>query len=751
MDGYLSFFEQEAFAFGRFLPGFLIPGPIQYLPKTDSFITCTSSRTVETFKYRVLAVAIDDDDKAQKEEAVSKKGLGKRVTADWSLNIGDHGLEIYISEFTPEEPSIFILGERGLYCLNDKGIVQFMKKLEYNPSCFVPYTSVSDGTVNTMVATHTQQLLIYQNIQLTWAAQLPTLPVAVRVARFSDLNGVIVMLDGQGHVNCCYLGTDPSMFVAPSVGAREFSYEEAQEEMKVLNRIAKEYSKTSADTLPGEEEALQLRVVVPSVLDAVPFKPDEMMEDEDVRPSVSVKLVLRCVAPNPLQNVNITVHCELPLVVDHSIVHIEHISTSDGTPELNFVFFTVGNHLPLSLSVTITASFVTNSGAPRLIQSTFPLPLSLFCSVCPPAKTAEYKITLETNRPTVSLPELFPEFVLEDSPLPPNVMAVTFHSNVDVTVLASKNSQRYRLQSDKFEAMNVVALEFDRRIQKYFGNATDFEISYIGNLPSVEYFSLIEAHLEARLVEERYQSLLAERAQQFRAIQKRLLTRFKDKTPSPLANLDTLIDGTYKQLMAIGEAYEENTAMINQKANALSCGTNLMLYIVRVRTSMSHDEYDILLHALPTCVPPPGEVGWEEIAFASVQHLLRTCLAKTDREQTNVSHSLKLPRDSTRLKKHIALLFDRLLRGGKLSLVPQGIGPIPKSEALSAVADEADSALDINGHEKDSLANDQTSTVSPPPPSAEAAALAVSTAMSAAARKKSRLSPLPEVATGQTV
>jgi hypothetical protein len=33
------------------------------------------------------------------------------------------------------------------------------------------------------------------------------------------------MLDGQGHVNCCYLGTDPSMFVAPSVGAREFSYE----------------------------------------------------------------------------------------------------------------------------------------------------------------------------------------------------------------------------------------------------------------------------------------------------------------------------------------------------------------------------------------------------------------------------------------------------------------------------------------------------------------------------------------------
>ena len=72
---------------------------------------------------------------------------------------------------------------------------------------------------------------------------------------------------------------------------------------------------------------------------------------------------------------------------------------------------------------------------------------------------------------------------------------------------------------------------------------------------------------------------------------------------------------------------------------------------------MSRDEFDILLHALPTCVPPPGEVvcsnggfvlfrlgfesffcgqGWEEIAFASVQHLLRSCLAKTDREQTSM-------------------------------------------------------------------------------------------------------------------
>ena len=37
-------------------------------------------------------------------------------------------------------------------------------------------------------------------------------------------------------------------------------------------------------------------------------------------------------------------------------------------------------------------------------------------------------------------------------------------------------------------------------------------------------------------------------AQQFRAIQKRLLTRFKDNTPSSLQHLDTLLDDTFLQV-----------------------------------------------------------------------------------------------------------------------------------------------------------------------------------------------------------
>jgi hypothetical protein len=50
VDGMLMVFEQESFAFGRFLPGSLLPGPLAYSSRTDSFITVSSCRQVESYK-----------------------------------------------------------------------------------------------------------------------------------------------------------------------------------------------------------------------------------------------------------------------------------------------------------------------------------------------------------------------------------------------------------------------------------------------------------------------------------------------------------------------------------------------------------------------------------------------------------------------------------------------------------------------------------------------------------------------------
>ncbi|XP_056300639.1 protein PTHB1-like [Pseudoliparis swirei] len=50
MDGMLMFFEQDSYTFGRFLPGFLLPGPLAYNRRTDSLLTVSSGRQLESYR-----------------------------------------------------------------------------------------------------------------------------------------------------------------------------------------------------------------------------------------------------------------------------------------------------------------------------------------------------------------------------------------------------------------------------------------------------------------------------------------------------------------------------------------------------------------------------------------------------------------------------------------------------------------------------------------------------------------------------
>lgn len=65
-------------------------------------------------------------------------------------------------------------------------------------------------------------------------------------------------------------------------------------------------------------------------------------------------------------------------------------------------------------------------------------------------------------------------------------------------------------------------------------------------LPLQDLFDLMEVHFGLRHAEKKLLKYLEQRTVQFRMIQKRLLNRFKDKNPSPLNNLDFLLNHTYE-------------------------------------------------------------------------------------------------------------------------------------------------------------------------------------------------------------
>ncbi|XP_058878862.1 protein PTHB1 isoform X2 [Acipenser ruthenus] len=696
MDGMLVFFEQESYAFGRFLPGFLLPGPLCYIARTDTFITVSSSRYVESYKYQTLAVATDADTRQESEH--QKLVSGKKLAADWMLSIGEIALDLNVLS-NPVAASVFVLGERNFFCIKENGQMCFMKKLEHNPSCFLPYASVCEGTSNSLIGNHNNMLLVYQDVTLQWAAQLPHVPVAIRVANFQDLKGVVVTLSSDGHLQCSYLGTDPSFFQAPKVESREINYDELDAEMKSLHKIIKEASKTQ-DILPlaEKEDDLTVAIHIAPNMDAISQAVSTEVEGEEV-PSITVKVKIktRLVVQNP----KVAVSVQPPLTVTQDLFIIDSMGPG-SVSTVTFGVFLKNSYPPAELGGAVAVSYSTPTGIPRVSQCNFSLPLRLVCIPASPLKNANYKVTIDTNKLPVNLLEIFPDFVEAFEEEQVNALGLQLIAGSRITLLASKTSQRYRIQSEAFEDLWLIIQELNTRFEKHFAKqgAKDFRCSFAGPIPLQEYFEKIDRHFELRLNSKKYQDLLSERAVQFRAIQRRLLTRFKDKTPAPLQNLDTLMDGTYRQVIALADAAEENRSALCQEFTRLRSATHLIILLIELWQNLNRDQTVILEATLLPLLQDTPQLGWEESVDAAVTHLLRTCLSKSPKDQAlNLTSHLTMPKDTSKLKKHITLLCDRIGKGGRLTLSAEGSAqtPIVMPGGCAPIMEEEITELELRG------------------------------------------------------
>ncbi|XP_033728305.1 protein PTHB1-like isoform X1 [Pecten maximus] len=708
MDGTVSIFEQESFSFSRFLPGALLPGPIKYIPKLDSFVTASSSWQLECYKYQVLAVATDSKTKEESQSMKSGKrvnvsGRGTVCEYDWCFNIGEQAVDIFVTQFQQNAPqTILVLGERTIFCLTETGKLKFMKKMECDPSCFLPYASVSDGGVNYLVGSHTKSLMVYQDCTLKWAAKLDNVPMQVCVGTFSDLKGVLVTLSDEGRLECSYLGTDPALFIPPTTEARELNYPDMDREMAMLQKKIKQLANKSV-IVPSvkQEDDLTISCQVNSSLDEPSVAMGMEYEDVDGVPSITVRIQLK--ARLLLEKIKVMVHVDLPLASSSQTFDVSDVDPNK--PSEHFVsFFVQGKGLPTTLTATISANYISASGAPRVATGKVKLPIKLVVKPVLPVKNAEYKITLDSNKPPANLLDIFTDLSGENAGGQGAALGFQYYGGPIVTVLASKTSQRYRLQCDKFEGLWLVTKEMVGRLNNHFskGKVESYSIYFSSQLPLQEYFDLIDSHFEHRLNAKRCSEMLAQRASQFRAIQRRLLTRFKDKTPAPLGNLDTLLEGTYRQLLHLADAVEDNNKSQDMAANSLNCGTRLFNLLIRLWTSMSDDEFKVLQQTITPVVPSSQEQGWEESVDASVTHLLRTTLAKSAKDQTLNPQPLQMPDDTTKVKKHIALMCDKLGKGGRLvegmpTNTAVNMAPSPRKEKKNKISATSKTVME-NGH-----------------------------------------------------
>jgi Bardet-Biedl syndrome 9 protein len=72
-------------------------------------------------------------------------------------------------------------------------------------------------------------------------------------------------------------------------------------------------------------------------------------------------------------------------------------------------------------------------------------------------------------------------------------------------------------------------------------------------------------------------------------IQKRLLNRFKDKNPSPLNNLDFLLNHTYEQIIEMALKIEEHKNASKIVSQKLACSLEVVLLLIRVKACLPQD------------------------------------------------------------------------------------------------------------------------------------------------------------------
>lgn len=176
MDGMLSVYEYESYSLSCFLPKVLIPGPLKYVPKTDSFITVSSSWELESYRYQVLASSAKTYERNQDNTGVKLK----KILPEYTYNLGEAAIDIEIINQTSSSTgqslcTILVLGERNLYCLSDSCVLKFMKKFDFNPSCFCAYPIISGNSsnaINYIIGTHSKLLFVCEDVKVKWAAQV---------------------------------------------------------------------------------------------------------------------------------------------------------------------------------------------------------------------------------------------------------------------------------------------------------------------------------------------------------------------------------------------------------------------------------------------------------------------------------------------------------------------------------------------------------------------------------------------------
>ncbi|KAG5343571.1 PTHB1 protein, partial [Acromyrmex charruanus] len=660
LDGTLLFYEQETPTFSLVLRNRLLPEPIVYVSRNDIFVTPSSSWILECYrqvvplchsKYKSMA---EFGSKDRSEES-------KNLEPDWSYNIGEAVLDIDAVILSSFEVGILILGEKSLYCLKDNCVIlKYSKRLEYKALCFQPYVIEPDGKLMVLVIADTNTLMIYEGTTLRWSAQLPFTPVAVTRAHFQHLDGVIVVLSEEGQLEACYLGSEPSLFIAPPLHRRGYDYVAAEDELIELRKLAKK-NKASGNQLSDVtmDAELIMSVTVSADLEPCPRGNQDDSKDDSEGRNLMCRITIELSTYMTLRDVQVYVDVSKPFVADkdrHVITNLcdRHVLRSMIYPTMD---------LPaMSSDVRITASYETaDRGSLRVLQKTTQLPLKMMLRACPPENTSTFTATIKCSESLVAFSQLFPEFTGDVQRQNWNVLGLQhLQTGSVVTIVSGATSNRYRVQSNDGLSMALVVQQLMNRLKdKATGNFTTAIAQ--NHIQLVQ--SQMEAHYHSRQKVDKIASEIGLLSTQLRNIERRMLRAVRERNTRSLATtgLPFLLELTYRAIFALLDDLAIARAERERAGHGLRCVVRLLLLLLRL--NVNDDKYAMLEAAIGFDPQLYDELDWEEIADVSLSAFLRSTSRKsTSHLDTKATTLTKMTstKEFTKLKKRLVHAIERL-------------------------------------------------------------------------------------------
>ncbi|SPP72728.1 blast:Protein PTHB1 [Drosophila guanche] len=608
-----------------------------------------------------------------------------------------------------------ILGERNFIALDDNGKFIFMLKLDYAPKCFhsfvVGYYWEPGARLITAVVSDSSKLHVYEEANIIWAAQWPNqspAPVAIQRSNMQGLAGGIVTLGARGQLEVGYLGAEPFTFQVQPLNIAELSFAQAHKELQQLEDEIKEAVDVRDMDALNQQAADQVRLsfsIQAEVSDDLDTLLLDVPADVAVKELPSAKGLLRFKIKADLAELQLIFHT--PSGVRCSQDTMSFVDVSAGTSQELKLDFYIAELLHIhSTKVEVVASFVTPRGIPRVIQQSAHLPLAMFYRVCQPQKAAGIKLTYSiTSRHVVpKLGTFFGEFLEGQADAAPHALGLQLlcpgldKQSELITVVAAKNSNRIRIQSDCVETFAMIlerivetTLQLDgsaglikmhkKKPKRGVLNRCVERLMAAPFLPVQPILHRVDVHHETQQNIRKQTEQLEHLWLQFKTLHRQLQ---EQQEQEPKEAITMQIETNYDQLILEGDKLVEIRRDERRQRCDLNCAVALAKWIIQA-LNLEERVVNVVGSVLSTPIEDWTELSWEESMAPGIDMLHH--FGPLTRSKSTSTHGLLDATDSSkesfdygRFRRHFATLFDRIVR---LASSPQ-----PAASGVSAVAEQ---------------------------------------------------------------